>query len=417
MNYFNTIIIGGGASGCLAAIKLKEMGVDAIILESGDRILKKLLVTGNGRCNITNNKLTGDVKKYYSSKSRINYNPVLKYDYEKTLDYLSKLGLLYVELEEGKIYPRSLQASSVVDLLRLRLEELEIDVFENEKIHTIKKDKTQYKVYSSSYEYSCDNLIIATGGLAMPNTGSDGSMNKIFKDLGLEVIKPLPALVQLKLDAKFLKSISGVKFEGSASLSFSSERITESGELLFTDYGISGPPILQLSRFSATPLSNNEDVRLYLDMFKDMSKDKVIDLIYDRVEKYKDREAQYLLGGIVNKKLIPLILKSSGLEKISVKISEIDHITLMNIVDMLKKWEFKVIGDNGFKNAQSTIGGLSMKEVIEDTLEVKRYKNMYVIGEALDVCGACGGYNLQWAWSSALCAADSIILKEKNKDV
>lgn len=416
MTNFNNIIIGAGASGCLCAIKLKENNLDCALIDASERILKKLLVTGNGRCNISNTKIVDNFNIYYSSSTTEDFKAFNKFAFNETMEELENIGFSLTTLEGGKVYPFNLQASSAVDLFRLKLEELQVPIFLSERIKDISFSKGKYILTSSKNTYTCNNLIIATGGMAMPSTGSDGSMFKILKSMGYKISKPLPALVQLKLESRSLRALSGVKFEGSATLKYQNEEITEDGEILFTDYGISGPPILQLSRHVAPLLDKGEQLTLHLNLFNMMSKDALKEEVYKKVNLFKERTMADLLNGFINKKIIPIIFKESGLEKMTTKVKDVDITIINNIIEKLTNWEFKIIGDNGFANAQSTYGGVSMDEINQYTMESKKYPNMYILGEALDVCGACGGYNLQWAWTSALSAANSIINTKKSNN-
>lgn len=410
MDIINTLIIGAGASGCFSSIKLKENNIDCAIIEANDRILKKLLVTGNGRCNVSNEKIISDFENYYSSIGGYDYSVFNSYNFNDTVKDFENLGIPLVKLEDGKIYPRSLQAASVVDLIKLRIEELEIPVFLSERVKDISLKNGIYNVVTDKSVHRSKNVIVATGGMAMPSTGSDGSMFRIMKSLGINQAKPLPALVQLKLDSRNLKALSGVKFDGYISL-YSGSTLTkkEFGEILFTDYGISGPPVLQLSRFSTQLLSENHELFISLNLIPEKTLDELRQMLEKRIAKYPERTATDLLNAIVNKKIIPVISKESGINKMTDKISEIPPLVLDTLIEKLQNWTFKVIGDNGFANAQSTLGGILMSEVDKFTLESKKYKGLYFSGEILDVCGACGGYNLQWAWSSSLAVTESII--------
>ena len=417
MDQYNTLIIGAGAAGCLSAIKLKEDNINCAIIESNDRILKKLLVTGNGRCNLTNEKIVSNFDKYYSSLGNTNLSAFEKYNYNHSIFELENLGILTTTLEDKKVYPRNLQASSVVDLFRIKLEELSVPIFYSNKVKDISYKNKEFQVVTNQGLFKSKNLIIATGGMAMPSTGSDGSMYKILKNLGLEIFKALPALVQIKLESKNLRALSGVKFDGVAGLFSNGEEIaSEFGEILFTDYGISGPPILQLSRFSSPLLDERKELTLKLNLFPDMEENELEELVINRYKKFKIRPISELLNGIINKKLIPIIFKDSGVIKMTDMTSDIDMEVIFRIINKLQSWEFKIIGDNGFANAQSTLGGVSIDEVNPITMESKKYTGMYLIGELMDVCGACGGYNLQWAWTSALAASSEIKLHEKQKE-
>lgn len=413
MKKFQVMIAGGGAAGCIAALRLKEAGIEAAILEAGDRLLKKLLVTGNGRCNITNQKLVAppDVTPFYTCRDpSFAFDPLYEQDASKSIAFFGELGLPLTTLEEGKMYPKSLQASSVSDLIRLRLEELEVPVFLNHRIKSIHRNKTGFDIHTASDHFTADYVVVAAGGSAMPAMGSDGSFYKIAKSLGHSLIKPLPALVQLKTDFPQLRALAGVKAEARLTL-YDGERILqeETGELLFTDYGVSGPPILQISRFASPLLDDRKIPVLAIDLFPESTQSEVLDLILRQKNRFPDREAQLLLNGIVHKKLIPVLLRQSGLDKMTRPAGEVDRSVYEALSRMLTDWRMPITGTNGFANSQSTLGGIDLREVDHHTMASKRVAHLYFAGEILDVCGACGGYNLQWAWSSAFAAAEAII--------
>ncbi|MFB0918213.1 MAG: NAD(P)/FAD-dependent oxidoreductase [Clostridiaceae bacterium] len=415
MRKHKVLIAGAGASGVLTAIQLKQNGIDCALIDSQDRILKKLLTTGNGRCNLTNEKLKDckDFSQYYStSDESFKWEPLYNFGAEKALSVFEDLGLPVITLEEGKIYPMSLQASSVSDLLRLRLAELNVPIYTNSRIKDIKpsKDGKIFNIMTSDDTYLSEILVIATGGLALPLTGSDGSMLKLVKGLGHTIIKPLPALVQLKTDFKQSKALSGVKSVSELTLiSEGFEIYKETGELLFTDYGVSGPPILQISRFSTELNDKGKEAILRINLFPELNVSEVTTLIEKQTRNFPLRSASDLLNGILNKKLIPVLFKLAGLEKMNTPVSQIPTGIIEKLITLLTFWEMNITDTNGFANSQSTIGGVSLKEVDPISLESKIIPGCYFTGEILDVCGACGGYNLQWAWSSAMAVADKII--------
>ncbi len=416
MKKHHVIIAGGGASGCVAALLLKEAGVDVAVMEAQDRILKKILVTGNGRCNITNEKLIGlkDASPYYSSQDRtFQFDPLLTFEASRTIRFFEHLGLPLTTLEEGKMYPKSLQASSVSDLIRLRLKELDVPVYLNSKVKTITRRPDGFVLLTSHDSYLADRVIVAAGGQALPSTGSDGSFYKIARELGHRIIKPLPALVQLKTDFLQLRALSGVKAQASLSLWDRGTLVaSESGELLFTDYGISGPPVLQLSRFASQIISDGREPIVSINLFPEIEEAQVMALIRQQRDLFPAREAQDLLNGIVNKKLIPILFKQSGLDKMNRIASEIPDEVFENVGIMLTRWPMKITETTGFINSQSTLGGVDLREIDHITMESTLVRGLYFTGEVVDVCGACGGYNLQWAWSSAFAAVHGILESE-----
>jgi len=413
---YDLIIAGGGASGVMAAILAKDFGLDVALIESTDRICKKVLTTGNGRCNISNANICDPFINYHSSNGNFFFNALKNFSVTDTKNFFLSLGLPICELENGKLYPQSLQASSVIDIFRLSLEERNIPVYLNCKISHISKNK-DFNILTNNNEYSeftCKNLILCTGGKSAPKTGSDGSMYSICKSLNHRIIDPIPGIVQLKLDYPHLKSVSGVKFQGAASIYINDELIRiEKGELLFTNYGISGPPILQLSYYASEALQKNKKVSISLDMFPDKSYAEVYDTFSTHFSIFSYREISNCLIGLINKKLIPTLLKDCNIRDIHSPCSNLDWKNIDLFIKKLKNWTFNCIDTNGFGNAQVTVGGVNTKDINPSTLESKLIKNLYFCGELLDVNGDCGGFNLQWAWSSAYTAIEAISAKKR----
>ncbi|NFE20997.1 NAD(P)/FAD-dependent oxidoreductase [Clostridium botulinum] len=401
--YHEIIILGGGASGITASIISKDMGSDVAILESNDRIGKKILTTGNGRCNISNENISSC--KYYSNNNNFYKFILSQFTVQDTKNFFNSLGLPLITLNEGKIYPMSLQASSVLDILRLAIEDRQIPIYFNNKVKNIKKSNKGFVISTENEIFQCKKLILASGGMSAPNTGSDGSGFKLAKNFGHNIIDPVPGLVQLKLDFPYLKALSGIKFDGNVKLTLDNKNLREeSGEILFTDYGISGPPILQLSSLVSKLLYNNKKIYLQIDMFPNMSKENIINLLENHWGTFYYRTIHDSFIGIINKKLITTLLKYCGIKNIHMPCQDITWQEKEKIFHALKNWTFTITGTNSFKNSQVTCGGVDTSEVSNKSLESLKVKDLYFCGEILDVNGDCGGFNLQWAWSSGYIA-------------
>ena len=403
------IILGGGAAGLFAAIAAKDIGIDTAIIEGSDRVGKKLLTTGNGRCNITNKYIENN--RYHSNNPEFFEHSLSSFNASDTESFFNSLGLPLVTLEEGKMYPMSLQASSVIDIIRLALEDRGIPIYTNSKIKAIKPMKQGFKLITVNDEaYECEKLLLCCGGKSAASTGSDGSGYTLAKTLGHSLVTPIPALVQLKLDYKNLKALSGVKFNGIANIIINGKvERSEFGEILFTDYGISGPPILQLSRTASKSLSSRDKVTLKVNMMYSKTKDELEDFLEAHWGIFSYRSVSDSFIGIINKKIIPILLKEAGVSDIHKPSIDLDWKEKKNILRLLTEWEFIVSDTNSFSNAQVTAGGIDTRDVDPVTMESKLIKNLYFAGEILDVDGDCGGFNLQWAWSSAYAAVKGLI--------
>lgn len=409
------VIIGGGASGLVSAIVAKrilEDKAEVIILEKKDKIGKKILATGNGRCNITN--INATTKNYYGKNIDFINHVLQNFNPKDTISFFEELGIYHKIESEGKVYPFSDQASSVLDVLRNEIEHLGIVVNVEFDVNDILPTKKGFKIIDiNGKTILSDKVIVSTGGMASKNLGSDGSGFNILKKLGHTMQKTYPALVQIKTETSLVKSLQGVKFDGNISLKHKYDMIDcQYGEILFTDYGISGPPVIQMSRL----VSLYDDLIVCLDFMPNHNLLDVVDILEKRKEYLKYLTMENFLVGFLNKKVGQVLTKYSGIEKLSMCINDLTINQIKNIAYIIKNLEIKVIGTKDFQNAQATGGGISTSEFDNKTMQSNLIKNLYATGEVLDVLGDCGGYNLQWAWSSGYLAGQSLaksILEEK----
>lgn len=405
MIFYDIIVIGAGASGITAAIHAKDLGKNVALLESTQRMGNKILTTGNGRCNISNSSITAPYSSYSSSTKNFFSNTLDNFTVDDTKNFFLSLGLPLIELENGKLFPKSLQASSVVDILKMAVEEHDIPIYYNNKVKSIKKHKN-FVIETDTEVFTANKIVLACGGKTAVKTGSDGSGFKLAKSLGHSIISPIPGIVQLKLEYPHLKALSGTKINGLAKVNINDKTIRqEKGEILFTDYGISGPPIMQISSLVSKALLRKQQVEIELDMMPDLSQKEVFDFILNHFAMFPMRSIKDILIGIINKKLIPTLLKDIGIQSIHCTSDDIPWDKRNELCKRLKSWTFKCIDTNGFNNAQLTVGGVDCKEVNKVTLESNLVKGLYFCGEILDVNGDCGGFNLQWAWSSGYVSA------------
>ncbi|MFR3064285.1 aminoacetone oxidase family FAD-binding enzyme [Peptoniphilus sp.] len=380
------IIIGAGASGIVTAINAKNENNRVILLEKNDRIGKKLLATGNGRCNYTNMNLS---EKNYSSPEFVK-RTLEDFSNEDLINYFRILGLEST-LDGNRVYPISLKANSVLNILIYWLDKKGIEVKTKSQVKEIKKTKKGYEVITNEEILRADVVVAAFGGKAMPASGSDGVSFEILKKMRIRVTDLKPALTQLKLDSKYLKHLSGTKVIGRARLLRGEKVIDErEGEILFTNYGISGPPILDMS------VNTEEGDVIEVPLINNLKKDS-IDMVYNRYYMFPDFSLEEFLMGLVDKKFIHYIVDSLDMDK-SIAMNMISMGDFEKIIGLLLKSRFNVTGHTGFKNAQVTRGGVSLDEVSPENYEAKKYKDLYIIGEALDIDGDCGGYNLHFAF-------------------
>ena len=396
-------IIGGGASGVMAAITARRNKNNVTLLEHNSKPLKKLLSTGNGKCNFTNKTVD---ESFYGEGQRELFNSVYsKFDLKKTLEFFDEIGIVAYE-KNGYFYPNSEQAKSVYDCLSRELLRNDIEVICDINItEIIKKDKF-IVIFNDGNILTFDKLIIATGSNAMPSSGSDGSGYGLAIKLNHTVKKPLPALCGLKCEGSDHKILSGVRCRARVSLFVNDLKVmSDEGELQHTDYGISGIPVFQISSMALRELDNKAKVKVIVDYMPAYSVEKLREMIDSRFESLSNTCVSTFLDGMLNSKLCEFILKKTCCEPyLNNMVSSFNKDKFIDtLINTVKNCEYIIKGHRGFDNCQVCSGGVVLDEV-KDTLESKLVDGLYFTGEILDVDGKCGGYNLQWAWSSGFVA-------------
>lgn len=402
------VIVGGGAAGMMAAIVAKRNGGEVILLERNDRVGKKLLTTGNGRCNYTNINI--NINNYHGDNLDFAKGPLSQFDKDSVIDFFERMGLTPAVEDNGKVYPLSFQSSSMLDVLRHEMEYLGVELITDAYVVDVSKKKRFILKLKDGRIYEADRVILATGGMAMPVSGSDGNGYSLAKALGHTMVETFPALVQLKLEGNIFKQINGVKFVGKAGVYHKNKLLREDiGDILFTDYGISGPPILQISRKATEYLNKKMDVELKVSIIYTRSFDELYSYLINRFEMMPWKTIEEGLIGLINKKLILPILKEINIDKKRC-VDKLTRDEIEKLSNILTNWRFKVIGHKGWGQAQVTAGGINTKEINLDTLESRLVKGLYIVGELLDIDGDCGGFNLQWAWSTGYIAGLNSVL-------
>lgn len=397
-------VVGGGAAGMMAAITAARNGASVIILERQERIGRKLLATGNGRCNLTNTSLSA--ANYHGADPGFATEALKRFPVDKTIGFFNDLGLCTRVEEKGKVFPLTGQASTVLDLLRLELERLKMEVRTSTGVRSIRKKGDGFVVGCSVGELSADKVIVAAGGAAAPQLGGSGDGMNLLLKLGHSCTTTHPALVPLKTDVGFTKHLKGIKVEAAARLFVSDKAVGEDrGEILFTDYGLSGPPVIQLSLPAMRALSESRAVHVVLDLFPGWTGKHLVDHLSQRFFSATDRPVDIALIGLLHKRIIQVVLEELRLAgRTSGEISKND---IARIADLLKGWKFTVTGAPPYREAQLMAGGISTRDFNPSTLESRRVDGLFACGEVLDVSGDCGGYNLQWAWSSGHVAGEN----------
>ena len=424
---YDICVIGAGASGMMAALAGALSGVKVCLIEAKDRIGTKILKTGNGRCNLSHTPISGDE---YAGTGENRINRYLdQFGVSDTLDFFKHIGLLTRE-KDGYIYPYSENASAVLDVLRFAIRDYGVQVYTGYFVKSIEKNDNGFSVICDVRVKTKDkdkhngpgsgrdknrsgdakdslqimtvrNVILSTGGSADPSSGSDGNGFKLAHKLGLHVIKPLPALVKVIADDKDMAVLSGVRAKGTVKLL--SDEISDTGEIQFTKDGLSGIPVFNISRYISIVLDKDLEAILSVDLMPDMKTADIKDHLTSLSDNHRsDMSIEELMCGVINKKIASYIFKKTGVNP-NTRVSEITDRKTDGIIRLLKDMRFKISATYGFDQAQVTCGGVDFAEVGDD-LQCKRIPGLYLTGELLDIDGRCGGYNLQWAWTSGYIA-------------
>ncbi len=393
------IVIGGGASGLAASIFAARKGADVIILERMDRIGKKLLATGNGKCNYTNTFMN---ETLYHTHSATHIRQMLSaFDAQNTIRFFRSIGIWPKE-RDGYVYPNSNQAASVLDALRFELDALGVEIITNTNVDRIQKIKNGFEVHSGNRKFNGRKVILACGGKAQNKLGSNGSGYPILQALDHKIVPVVPALTGLRASEKYFKKLAGVRADGKVTLMIDGcEIASDRGEIQFAEYGISGIPVFQISGQAAYALNAGQKVQVLIDLFPDYDKKMLTKMLYAREKQFSGKNVQVFETGILNRKLIRECLKLAGLK------GDYHLPPMQKLADILKCLPATITGSRGYDYAQVCAGGADMSQIDPNTCESRLHKNLYIIGELTDVDGICGGYNLQWAWTTAYLAGNA----------
>lgn len=395
-------IVGAGASGMMAAIAAASDGAEVTVLEKNDRVGKKILSTGNGKCNLSN--LTFDMDRYYC-RDRSKLQRLFDcFSVEDTITFFEKNGLM-LRSRDGYLYPYSEQASTVLDIFRRMLSERKIETVTETEIREASYDSAAKKfiLKSENGTFTFDRLILSCGGPAGLKKGEGLGGFELVCSFGHEIWPVVPGLVQLRARESFLKLMAGVRAKAEAILWLDGQESgREKGEIQFTDYGISGIPIFQMSRTAAYGLLEGKTAEVTINFFPDQEKEAFEDMIELRYERMKDVNLEEFLLGTCNKKINQAMIKRAGLSLSD----RVEKLGFERIKELLKEYQglgIKIDKVNPMENAQVCAGGVDLREV-DEGLQSRKCSGLYLTGELLDVDGKCGGYNLQWAWTSGYIA-------------
>ncbi|MBQ8885163.1 MAG: aminoacetone oxidase family FAD-binding enzyme [Clostridia bacterium] len=396
------LIVGGGAAGLALAVMLKE-GKNTLLLERGERVGRKLSATGNGQGNVTN--LGVDENRYFSSeaetKARLK-EIFSRFSHRETVSFLEGLGGLFLPDERGRVYPAGRQASAVTDLMRFAAAQNGVELETGSMVTSVECAGNGFIVSTQKGKIFAENVVLCAGGKAAKNFGTDGNGYALAKSLGHTVSALYPSLVQLKTDARQTKILKGIRVNDARVTAYAQEKTLAEvrGDLIFTDYGVSGDAIFRLSAFVADRVVKGERIALEVDLLPDIAESKLLEILSNKAATglFSGANKSEILCGIINNQVgrVATKLFSGGLNE---------------LVRGVKNFPIQVTGTLGFDYAQVTKGGVLLSETTKE-LESKKHKGLYFAGEILDVDGECGGFNLQWAFSSAHVVASALNEKE-----
>ena len=406
---YDVIIVGGGAAGLAAAVFLGRCadGRRIAVLEKGPRVGKKLMATGNGTCNLTNVKATA---ADYHGAPRLAEAALSAFSVAETIDFFTSIGVDCATRPDGKVYPLSEQAGAVLDALRLEAQALGVEMICDTKVTALKKQGNTWCVVYENGKYVTKNVLVTVGGAAAPALGGSAEGYRLLTDLGCEKKPLFPSIVQVRTATDFVRSVKGIRVDATVTLRTDGRAAAQStGEVLFTDYGLSGPAVMFVSRIVADwERQKRGEVVACLDLLPDWDSDKLLSRVRQRSQ-LRGRTLEDLLTGLLHKRVGQTVLRVAEVLPLTREVDTLTDEECARIAKTIKNWKIPVTGTQGFGGAQVTAGGIAATEIDSATFAIKRLPGIYAAGEVLDVDGNCGGFNLQFAWSSAYVASQAII--------
>lgn len=410
---WDVIIIGAGASGIMAAITAANASANVLLIEQKEQIGKKILATGNGKCNFTNENM-----EYTNFRGDLNLvqSILTQYSKEDTISFFHGLGI-FPRNKNGYYYPNSGQASSVLSALNHALEAKQVTLALSETVLEIEQVSYGFLLQTSQNTYKGKTIIFATGLLATPKLGSNGSAFSLIKKLGHHFMPIVPALCGFYCEGTDFKKISGVRTDARVTLFIDGEKIAKDcGELQITDYGLSGIPIFQISRYASMGLYYHKQVNISIHFLPYMSEESIMQELDSRIKSFDASvPVVQMLNGLLNSKLIPAILKMSNIP-LNTTVNQLNKQKIMNLYSSICDFTVSVIKARDYEFAQVCAGGIDSTQINPNTLESLLIPGVFFAGELLDVDGICGGYNLQWAWSSGYVAAKHATMNKQQKE-
>lgn len=401
------IVIGGGAAGAMAAYMAAKNGHKVTLFEKNEKIGKKIFITGKGRCNVTN---ACDITEFFESiptNNKFLYSAVYSFTNQDVIDFFVDAGCpLKVERGE-RVFPVSDHSSDVIAALKRKLTEVNVDIKLNTTVKEllVTGEKVTGILLDNGRKITADSVVVATGGISYPTTGSTGDGYKWAEKNGHRLVEPMPALVPLETKEDWTKSLQGLSLKNVSLCMKNGKKVLYEGfgEMMFTHFGITGPLVLSASSY----LKNVNGVEAYLDLKPALTLEQLDKRVLREFEENKNKQFKNSINSLFPAKLVPVMLMLSGINP-DKKVNEISKEERKFFVELIKELPMTITGTRDFKEAIITRGGVSVKDINPSTMESKKIKDLYFVGEVLDVDGLTGGFNLQIAWSTGALAGNSI---------
>ena len=400
---YDIITVGAGAAGLAAAISAKRNNRDLkiAILEAQSKAGKKILVTGNGRCNLTNTNVS---KEFYHGSFDVS-KTLNRFSAEKLMYFFSTLGLVCDTETNGLVYPHSRQASAVLDVLLMEIKRLKIEIICDCKVELIRKKGEFFNIKTSNGEYTAKKAVMSCGGKAFPTAGGTGLGLDVIKNLGHKITPLFPALCPIQVKSDFMKSLKGICAKAEVTLYDGEKAIkSEIGEVQFTDNALSGICVFNLT----TLLPKTKNPIISVNLTKDYSYIQLLNLLYDRKKLFANEPLEEFFTGLFHKKIGTALIKSITNKALTESCKKLSDKELKSLANLIQNWKFECKQCKDFSKAQVMLGGVNGNEVNGYTFESKVVKNLYICGEALDVCGDCGGFNLHFAFASGIITGENL---------
>ena len=397
-------IIGAGASGLMASCYASGNGNKVLLFEKQQKIARKILASGNGRCNISNRSISSNFAEHYHGENPAFVNNVFsRFGVEETESFFLGIGLPFVEENDGKLFPASLQAASVAKIFQYEIKSRGVELYLDYNIQSVKRDGDGFIVKTSMAEERLDSLVLAAGSCAAPDLGGSNSGYDLAKSLGHRIVKPRPVILPINIPLKMLHRLQGIKHDVALKVKVGSNVLaTSQGELLFTAYGISGPATLLISRAVNDALSQKKQPVIEIDLFPSMKHEELANYL-NTVWADENKKFAFSLLGVLKEHMCEVFAMMADIDP-NARLVSVGKDARNKFVNLVKALRIEPGEPRSFKEAVAATGGVAVDEINASTMESKIVKNLFITGELLDIDGDSGGYNLQFAWSSGALA-------------